>query len=356
REGGALYPAIIHLDRRSTAQSRTALRRVGKERFLSINGNLPFPGGISLTSILWLKQHLPAVYRRTYCFGHLNTYLHRLFTGRFGIDPTNASFTGLYETLAWGGWSEELCGELGIDAGKLPPVVPSDQVVGTLTGRAAGLTGLRSGIPVVMGSNDTAQAALGAGAVDNGSILNISGSNEIITITTDRPLPHEKVYLRTHAVRERWLVLAITLGGGALEWFRRELCREMDRDAFYREYLPDFVAHRFRKTTVRFSPHLAGDRHSISQKKAAFRGLTLETSREELLSALLAGIFEPLRLVLDLYGRQLPLRREVVLTGGMVNDAYLELKRRLFPQFVFRRVDECSTLGNGKMALLALGA
>jgi sugar (pentulose or hexulose) kinase len=356
REGTALYPAIIHLDRRSTAQSREALRRVGKERFLAINGNLPFPGGISLTSIMWLKRHRPGVYRRTFCFGHLNTYLHRLFTGRFAIDPTNASFTGLYETLAWGAWSGELCGELGIDREKLPPVVPSDEVVGVLTDRAADLTGLRSGIPVIMGSNDTAHAALGAGAVENGSILNISGSNEIMTITTDRPIPHEKVYLRTHAVRGRWLVLAITVGGGALEWFRRELCREMDRETFYEEYLPDFIAGRFRETRVRFSPHLAGDRHSLRHKKAAFRGITLESTRDDLLSALLAGIFEPLHLVLDIYGTQLPLCREVVLTGGMAGSACLELKRRLFPQFVFRKVDECSTLGNGKMALLALGS
>lgn len=355
REGNPLYPAIIHLDRRSSSQSRSALRKVGKKRFLAISGNLPFPGGISLTSIMWIKQHHPSLYEKTFCFGHLNTYLHRLFTDRFVIDPTNASFTGLYETLSWGGWSEQLCCELGIDCAKLPRIVFSDEVVGTLTGHAASLTGLRSGIPVVMGSNDTSHAALGAGAVENGSILNVSGSNEIITITTDRPIPHEKVYLRTHAVRGRWLVLAITLGGGALEWFRREFYREMEKIEFYEQYLPEFVTGRFRETDVRFSPHLAGDRHSISQKKAAFRGITLESTREDLLAALLTGIFEPIHLVLDIYGKQVSLRREVVLTGGMVNPAYLEFKRRQFREFTFRRVSECSTLGNGKMALLALG-
>ena len=256
-EGRPLHPAIIHLDRRSGAQARKALGRVGKDRFLAINGNLPFPGGISLTSIMWLKQHQPSLYERTFCFGHMNTYLHRLFTDRFVIDPTNASFTGLYETLKWGGWSEELCSELEIDRGKLPPIVSSDAVVGALTERAASLTGLKSGIPVVMGSNDTSHAALGAGAVDNGSILNVSGSNEIITITTDRPIPHEKVYLRTHAVRDRWLVLAITVGGLALEWFRRELFREMKKIEFYEGYLPGYVTGRFQKTGVRFLPHLA---------------------------------------------------------------------------------------------------
>jgi sugar (pentulose or hexulose) kinase len=355
REGKPLHPAIIHLDKRSVAQARQALGRVGKDRFLAINGNLPFPGGISLTSILWLKRHRPSIYAETFRFGHMNTYLHRIFTDRFVIDPTNASFTGLYETLTWGGWSEEICSGLGIDRGKMPRIVGSDAVVGALTGRAARLTGLKSGTPVVMGSNDTSHAALGAGAVENGSILNVSGSNEIITITTDRPIPHEKVYLRTHAVRGRWLVLAITVGGLALEWFRREFYREMKKIEFYEQYLPGFVTGRFRKTDVRFFPHLAGDRHSISQKKGAFHGITLESTREDLLAALLTGIFEPIHLVLDIYGQKISLRKEVVLTGGMVNQAYLDFKRRQFGDFTFRRVNECSTLGNGKMALMALG-
>jgi sugar (pentulose or hexulose) kinase len=354
RAGNVLYPAIIHLDRRSTAQARSALKRVGRKRFLSINGNLPFPGGISLTSIMWLKQHHPSIYHNTFRFGHLNTYLHRLFTGKFVIDPTNASFTGLYETLKWGNWSDELCSELDINRSKLPHIVPSNSVVGGLSEEAARLTGLRSGIPVVMGSNDTSHAALGAGAVENGSILNISGSNEIITITTNRPLPHEKVYLRTHAVPGRWLILAITIGGGALEWFRREFLRDMDRNIFYREYLPDFVTLRYRKTDVRFSPYLAGDRHSINQRKAAFHGMTLESTMDDLLSALLTGILEPLHLVLEIYGKQLPLQTEVVLTGGMVNSAYLEFKRRRFGRFTFKRIDECPTLGNAKTALAAL--
>ena len=354
RAGDPLYPAIIHLDRRSTAQSRIALKRVGRERFLSINGNLPFPGGISLTSIMWLKQHHPSIYRDTFRFGHLNTYLHRLFAGKFVIDPTNASFTGLYETPAWGNWSDELCGELDIDRSKLPRIVASDEIIGGLTEQAAKLTGMRSGIPVIMGSNDTSHGALGAGAVENGSILNISGSNEIITITTDRPLPHEKVYLRTHAVPGRWLILAITIGGGALEWFRREFLGDMDPNVFYGEYLSDFIAHRYRETDVGFSPYLAGDRHSITQRKAAFSGLTLESTLDDILSALLNGILEPLHLVLELYGKQVPLQTEVVLTGGMANSAYLEFKRRCFGRFTFKRIDECPTLGNARTALAAL--
>ncbi len=354
-QGRPLYPAIIHLDRRSEVQAKQALEKVGKNRFLEINGNLPFPGGISVTSILWLKEHHPDLYSNASIFGHLNTYLHKIFTGRFAIDPTNASFTGLYETIKRGGWSKELCEILDIDRAKLPCIVPSSDVVGRLNRQASSYTGLMEGIPVVMGANDTSSAALGAGAVLPGSILNISGSNEIITITTDRPCPHERVYLRTHAVKDRWLILAITIGGGALEWFRRGFFSEMEPRRFYDHYLPDFVQNRLSETDVVFSPYLAGDRHSIAQKKASFSGITLDSGREDFLAALLLGIFEPIHMVLEIYEEKVDLQKVILLTGGMVDDAYFRFKAKYFKDFSFKRVDEASTLGNGKLALMGLG-
>lgn len=350
QDGNPLYPAILHLDRRSTKQARKALQIVGKDNFLKINGNLPFPGGISLTSILWLKENHPDLYRKTSVFGHFNTFLQKFMVGNFLIDPTHASFTGLYETLKWGNWSKELCKELNIELSKLPEIADSNQITGRLKKEASRFLSLREGIPVLMGANDTATAALGAGATEEGQILNISGSNEIITVTLERPLPHEKVYLRTHAVRNRWLLLAITVGGGALEWFRKEFYREMSREEFYEKYFPE-VVKRAGKPRVRFYPYLAGDRHSINQRRARFSNLTLDTTREEMLYALLFGIFEPINLVLSTYRDRVKFKEEVALTGGMVNEAFLEFKKKIFPEFIFKTVRECVAIGNGKLVL-----
>jgi sugar (pentulose or hexulose) kinase len=367
KDGNSLYPIITHLDRRSVGQARRALEAVGKDAFLRINGNLPFPGGISLTSLLWLRDNHPGIYAKTWKYGHFNTYLHRVLTGRFLIEPTNASFTGLYETAAWGGWSAELCEALGVDVDKLPEIRPSGEVVGGLTRAAAAMTGLKEGIPVLMGANDSSSAAYGAGVVDNGAMLNISGSNEILTIALDRPLPHEKVYLRAHVTRGKWLCLTITVGGGAIEWFRRVFCGEMSPETFYERYLPDLVGRRFGggagmggsrepDTTVHFAPYLAGDRHSIEQRRASFDGITLESGREDFLAAVLVGIMEPIRMALDIYKDRVKLGREIVLTGGLVNSVPLYFKERMFPQFRFRTVDGCTSLGNGRLALAALGS
>ncbi|MDK2878025.1 MAG: xylulokinase [Thermoanaerobacteraceae bacterium] len=355
KDGKPLYPAIIHLDRRSYPQSRFALKAVGKRNFLNINGNLPFPGGISCTSILWIKDNLPEIYQKTYKFGHMNTFFHRRMVGKWLIDPSNASFTGLYETLKLqGGWSETICNALGIDINKLPEITQSMSIAGTLSREAAALTGLREGIPVVMGANDTTSAAYGAGAINTGDILNISGSNEIITVTTDNPQPHEKYYIRTSMESGKWLYLAITVGGFALEWFRKEFYREMDKKYFYEVYLQEFV-RKHTYTDVKFKPYLAGDRHSLVKKKGAFTGLTFDSTREDFLLSLLIGTYEPVFNTINICKKQMKLNPNIFWTGGMVSEAYLQFKKKIFKGFDFNMKKECSTIGNAKVAIKLLG-
>ena len=187
REGNPLRPALIHLDRRSVREARWALERIGRERFLAVTANLPYPGGCSATGMLWIRDHEPAVYRATHRFGHTNTFLAHRLTGRWGMDPTNASFSGLYRTMTAGGWEPGLAADLGLDPARLPPLVPSAAALGTVTAEAAREAGIPEGVPVAMGAADAACAALGAGVVEEGEILNATGTVEVMVLSTARP-------------------------------------------------------------------------------------------------------------------------------------------------------------------------
>jgi len=354
KDGNPVYPIILHLDRRSYAQSEFVLNTVGKEKLMEINGNLPFPGGITCTSILWIKDNLPEIYKRTYKFGHFNTFFLKRMVGKFLIDPSNASLTGLYETVKAREWSKEICEGLSIDLGKLPDIVPSMSIAGYLTEEAARLTGLREGIPVIVGANDTSSASYGAGAVERGDILNVSGSNEIIHVTTDRPVPNEKYYLRCSVEPGKWLYLAITVGGTAVEWFRKEFYREMSEEEFYSKYLPEFF-EKYSKEDVlniseKFEPHLAGDRHSLLKKTASFSGLTFDSTRESLLLSLFIGIHEPVFNTINVCKSQMNLNPCIFWTGGMVSDSYLKFKRNILREFDFKVRKDCSLIGNVKIA------
>ena len=280
--GKPLHPIILHLDRRSEEEARWALHTIGEEIFLSIAGNLPVPGGISLTSLLWLKNHAPEIYRRRdVCFGHAATLmLHRL-TGKFLIDPSNASFTGLYDTVGYTDWDERIYGPLGIDPEKLPTIQHSNSIAGEILGSAAVELGIPKGIPVVTGANDTTCACVGAGVTSAGDLLNTSGTVDILVLCLEKPLISRRHLLRTHAYPGKWLAMrTVGAGGGSLEWFRQNFCKELSKEEFYTRYLGEVLEHR-PPLRASFRPFLSGNRHQVEMATASFDNLTLDSTREE---------------------------------------------------------------------------
>jgi sugar (pentulose or hexulose) kinase len=354
-QGNPLSPMILHLDRRSYRQALWALGRVGEDKFLQVAGNLPIPGGISLTSLLWIRDNAPSIYRRRdVVFGHAVTFFMKRLTDTFVIDPSNASFTGLYDTVGYGDWHDGLLGDLEIEREKLPRVVMSTTIVGGLDRRIAALTGLTSGIPVVVGANDTTCAAVGAGVTESGKLINSSGTVENMVLCLDRPLVSRDHLLRTHAYSGRWLAMRIVGAGGAsLEWFRRTFCREMTKEVFYNDYLAE-VLSTSRRPESRFQPFLSGDRHRIRQKTGSFTRLSLNTTREDCLLALTYGIVSFMAEGLREWRKKVHLNRQIYHVGGGARDAYTQYKQRWLKDFEFIQLGETALKGAAKLGFETL--
>lgn len=353
-EGEALYPVIMHLDRRSGEQSKRIIEEMGTREFQAITGIQPFIGGASVTSVLWLMKNEPEIFNKTFKVAHFNTYVYRRLTGCWATDPVNASMTGMYETVAGDRWSDTICGTFGIPKDKLPDILQAGTIAGRLTRQAALLTGLREGIPVALGSNDAATAQIGAGNTKAGDILNISGSSEMVSILSDKAVVNEKYYLRRAVTPGLWQIFAITASGLAIDWFRREFYRDMDDRTFFGSEFPAIIRENIGSSNVRFAPYIAGDRQSLTPKTASFSGITLQASRRDFLASILIGIHEPILETIRLAGDFLELNRNVKLTGGMIGDEFIGLKRKLMEGYDFTASDNCPIIGNGVLALQGL--
>ena len=238
-EGNALHPVLTHLDRRSKEQTKEILRVMGKEIFQSITGIQPFTGGASITSALWMKENRPDVFNAAHQLSHLNTYIYKRLTGVFATDPTNASMTGMYNTVTGDGWSKEICQTFGIPMEMLPPIYEAGSILGGLKPEIAAQCGLKAGIPVALGGNDAVTAQVGAGNTHSGDILNISGSSEMVSILSDTPKVNDKYYLRRSATPGLWQIFAITASGFAIDWFREEFYKDMDEYTFFKKEICD---------------------------------------------------------------------------------------------------------------------
>jgi sugar (pentulose or hexulose) kinase len=262
--------------------------------------------------------------------------------------------TGMYETISGKGWSREICEAFGIPRDMLPEVQNAGTICGGLSRETAELCGLKPGIPVALGSNDAATAQVGAGNTQAGGMLNISGSSEMISVLTDTPRIDDRYYLRCSATPGLWQIFATTASGFAIDWFQKEFYRDMDNDEFFKREFPRVVEEYLDTSTVEFLPYIAGDRQSLTPKKAAFTGITLETKREDLLAAILLGIHEPIKDVLSICETFMSLEKKIKLTGGMIDAAFLRVKERLFPAYQFEIIPDCPVIGSGRLALEGL--
>ena len=317
RTGRALTPIITHQDRRSVNVAEQIEKRIGKSRHLKITGCRPFPGGIRSTTWAWYLAHEPARLKRADLVGHLNTFLHRQLTGARVTDPSNASFTGLYETLKLGGWNPALCESLGVSRALLPQVLEADRIAGGILPRAAAQFGLREGTPVLTGIVDGSAGMLFAGA-RHGKLFNVTGSTDVLALCTTRPVPAERLLTRALGIEGKFLAVStLAAVASAIYWARDQFYQDWPIEKFRAEF------HRLAKIGpeasggVIFDPYMAGERTSIVQRKGAFQHLTLATTRTHMLSAIVEGLIRAGAERLPLLAATgTPLLPDVAVSGG----------------------------------------
>ena len=85
-----------------------------------------------------------------------------------------------------------------------------------VTQRAAALTGLKAGTPVVGGAGDNAAAAVGTGVVRDGKAFTTIGTSGVVFAHTDKISidPQGRVHTFCCAVPGAWHVMGVTQGAG----------------------------------------------------------------------------------------------------------------------------------------------
>lgn len=347
--GKPLTPLVTHQDRRSVEIAREIESRVGKKKHLSITGCRPFPGGISSTTWAWYRKHEPQRIKRADLVGHLNTFLHRHLTGARVIDPSNASFTGLYNTLALKGWNKGLCENIGADIRLLPDILEADKIAGVVTGEAASLFNLRAGTPVMTGLVDGSAGMLLAGA-KNGQLFNVCGSTDVLALCTEKPRPHEQLLTRALGIENKFLMVGTMAAvASALYWARLQFFQEMSIQDFQKEMFRLAKQGPSAAGSVAFQPYMAGERTSIEQRQGGFSGLTLASTRENMLSAMLEGLIaaSAARLPL-LQSSGTEILQTVAVSGGA--DQLDRLMRRDWSgKWKFRSVTDATMRGLGTL-------
>ena len=217
-----LRPAIIWLDRRATAQSDRLRDAVGESVLIERTGLNP-DASHTAPKAMWLRDEEPENFRAARWLvstvGHLNGWL----TGEVVQDHADASSTLLYN-LAARNWCSELVGLAGLDQARLPSIRAAREVIGSLRSDVAERLGLSTRCQVAVGTGDDHGAALGAGAVAPGIIVDVTGTAEPVAVASRELVLDDLRLVETHAHAVDGMLLVENPGfvsGGSTNWWAR---------------------------------------------------------------------------------------------------------------------------------------
>ncbi|HEY6706976.1 MAG TPA: FGGY-family carbohydrate kinase [Actinomycetota bacterium] len=175
--GRPLMRAVIWMDSRGAEQVRRITRGVPAVQGYGVgrlaawvrrSGGAPgHSGKDTVAHILWIRDRLPDVYRRTHKFLEPRDWLNFQLTGRMASSPDAATLLWATDTRDVGAvrYDDHLLGLAGLDRDKLPDLVPTATVLGPLRPEAAAALGLPPTAQVVTGAPDIMASAIGAGTV-----------------------------------------------------------------------------------------------------------------------------------------------------------------------------------------------
>jgi len=288
-DGKVLRPAILWNDQRTQSQCDEIHQKIGKEAFIQITGNVALTG-FTAPKILWVKENEPEVFAKAKHVLLPKDYIRYKLTNLYAMDKADGAGTVLFDLHARD-WSPEVLSTLEIPQAWMPRTYEGTEVTGTVSRKAAALTGLKEGTPVVAGGGDQAAGAVGMGAVEPGVVSLTLGTSGVIFATTPAAYiePAGRLHAFCHAVPGMWHFMGVMLSAaGSLQWYRDTLAPDMDFDTL----LKGAENVRAGSEGLIFLPYLSGERTPYPDPLArgAFIGLTLRHTQAHMTRAVLEGV------------------------------------------------------------------
>ena len=283
-----IRPAILWNDGRTGEETDRLNTAVGRDRLSALTANIAF-AGFTAPKLLWMRSHEPGNFARIAKIMLPKDYINYRLTGIHSCDQSDAGGTLLLD-VEHRRWSREMLSVCGISEAQMPRLYESYEVVGTILPGIAAELGLREDVKVVAGAGDNAAAAVGTGTVGEGG-CNISlGTSGTIFVSSKRFSvdPNNALHAFPHA-DGGWHLMGCMLSAAACNrWFCGDILGTRDYGAEQASVLPEALG----RNRVFFLPYLMGERSPINDVNArgTFIGMTMDTSRADLVQAMLEGV------------------------------------------------------------------
>jgi xylulokinase len=327
--GTPVRTSIIWADIRSEDQAKQLIRDLGRKTIYHTTGHRP-SGSYSLEKLMWIRDNQPEIYAKVYKTLCCKDFIVLKLTGNFVSEPTDASGTGAYD-LKRGSWSEELLNAADIPIDKFPDVIPSTAIAGKVTGEASRQCGLLEGTPVVIGGGDGVCASVGTGAIAPGITYNCLGTASWISTVTEDPILDDAMIIFNYAHMVSGYIspcATMQAAGASFNWAIKQFFSEPELGQNKYTLINDGIAAGpVGANGIIFLPYLSGERSPRwnTNARGAFIGLKMDTSRNDMMRAVVEGIALNLNLILRTMQQEVNIDRITVIGGLAKSDIFRKI-------------------------------
>jgi glycerol kinase len=350
--GEPVCNAIVWQDARTLAVT-DALKESGAAAVITARTGLPVDPYFSASKLRWIIDHVPRardlLKRGKLRLGTSDSFFLDRLAGVYATDVTTAARTSLMN-LDTGQWDPELCRLFGVPIEALAEIRPT-----------TGAFGAAGRLPIVANVVDQQAALFGHGCRQGGRAKITFGTGAFALAVADRNVSAEIAVgmMRTVAWKLDGRALTYAIEGGvydaaaAVNW-----ARSLGLFASYAE-IDDFSAPPVIERGLAFVPALSGLACPYWDRNAAgmWLGLGADTTKADMMQALLEGVALLAAEVIDTMNRAAPLQGPISIDGGLSNNRYFcnFLARALGRPVTVAGSADLTGLGCAQLALIGAG-
>jgi len=283
-----IRPAILWNDGRTEKQVAYLNNEIGKEKLSQLTANIAF-AGFTAPKVLWMKENEPELFAKIAKIMLPKDYINYILTGVHSCDYSDASGMLLLD-VEHKCWSKEMLEICGVTEAQMPKLFESYEAIGTVKTEVAEALGLPEGVKVVAGAGDNAAAAVGTGIVGEGG-CNISlGTSGTVFISSQSfgVDKYNALHAFAHADGGYHLMGCMLSAASCNKWLMEDILKTEDYNGEQNAISEEMLGENH----VYFLPYLMGERSPINDTNArgTFIGMTMDTSRADLVQAVLEGV------------------------------------------------------------------
>ena len=288
KNGRALTNSILWSDSRSSSYVKKYKDEKNIHEIFLETGT-PIHPMSPLFKIMWIKDNMEEIFKKTYKFISIKEYIFLKLFGKYYVDYSVASATGLFNIFEKK-WNKRSLEFLEIKDTYFSEAVDITYQLFGMKKEYLEYLEIEKTVPFVIGASDGCLANLGAEDTDEGTAVMTLGTSGAIRVNSKDIKIDEDKRVFTYILDSEHYILggAVNNAGIIIEWVRKNF----DPGISYEKIFEILRETEIENEDMIFLPYLLGERAPIwnSDARGVFFGINLSHEKKHFIKAVLEGI------------------------------------------------------------------